>query len=200
MDNQQHQPIYPACPPLPSSNDKITVAQIGSPKSSILVYIFSDVLEELLFNAQKRSAHALLSGSAYIRPDASPDPAQTPATAEKSHILVSAFSDLYPTHDPLDYADYLRRTKNFRNANTASLAPLGVAHLSPAPVPLMLEDLFLQRTYFANPGQITLFINAPHAAPDVYMLDVETSQFFKTGYFVISPKNAPLRFNDPSTC
>ncbi len=108
-------------------------------------------------------------------------------TDAPEYVLVTAFKDIYPAQDALEYAAYLRRQRNFRDENEEQTV-VGTVAVGKDRRKLMLEDLMLQRTYCADEWQIALFVDTLGDPPRAFFLTKEFAQFAETGYFVISAK------------
>lgn len=185
--------------PLVSENG-ICVADYG-PANPIgpTAYFFADVLDELIFHAQKHEARGILLGGAFLLPETAEE---NIANAQKTnsfpigltdpdYLEITAFRDIYPTDNAMDYAGYLRRIRDFK-ASRDKLLVLGQVILSPEPKNPMLEDLMLQRTYFGYPWQMTVFISASHTRPKVFMLNEANEDWYETGFKLVYSEAAPM--------
>lgn len=103
------------------------------------------------------------------------------------YVIITAFKDLYPIQDALDYAMYLRRQRNFRS-ESGDETDVGMVMLSSEPWKIMLEDLMLQRSYCATEWQVALFVDATDAPARAFILTKGLSQLTETGYYLISAK------------
>lgn len=103
------------------------------------------------------------------------------------YVIITAFKDLYPIQDALDYAMYLRRQRNFRS-ESGDETDVGMVMLSSEPWKIMLEDLMLQRSYCATEWQVALFVDATDALARAFILTKGLSQLTETGYYLISAK------------
>ncbi len=103
------------------------------------------------------------------------------------YVIITAFKDLYPIQDALDYAMYLRRQRNFRSESGDEI-DVGMVMLSSEPWKIMLEDLMLQRSYCATEWQVALFVDATDAPARAFILTKGLSQLTETGYYLISAK------------
>mgnify|MGYP006943186280 CR=1 FL=1 len=103
------------------------------------------------------------------------------------YVIITAFKDLYPIQDALDYAMYLRRQRNFRS-ESGDETDVGMVMLSSEPWKIMLEDLMLQRSYCATEWQVALFVDATDAHARAFILTKGLSQLTETGYYLISAK------------
>lgn len=183
----------------PVSGNGICVTPIGMPSRPVHVYLYGDLLEELHYNATLRAARGLLMGNVYTAPaeNTAAEPSEKKTDDKKTdYIVVSSFRDTYPVDQALDYAGYLRRLKNYTN-NGSAQPILGTVFMSPEPIALSLEDLMLQRSYFASPHQIALYIEGSNACPRVFMLD-DDSKFIETGYFIIHTSDTLFSFALPT--
>lgn len=177
---------YPVFRPLPQATAAVAVTPMG-PKNGYhtLVYLYGDVVEELLFNARERDAYGVLTGKyALIRRSADEG-----LQRAQDFIEITAFKDVFPTDEALDYAHYLRRQRNYRN-DSANI-PLGLAVMRRHFTAPSLEDLMVMRSYFDMPNQIALFIDGSGRRGIVYMLDDVDESFAEIGYSVIHLSEAP---------
>lgn len=144
-------------------------------------------------DAQMRPGDAAESGDAAQNgggeKNAKDGAAAAPAnkTDAPDYVLVTAFKDIYPAQDALEYAAYLRRQRNFRDENEEQTI-VGTVAVGKDRRKLMLEDLMLQRTYCADEWQIALFVDTLGDPPRAFFLTKDFAQFAETGYFVISAK------------
>ena len=112
--------------PLVSENG-ICVADYG-PANPIgpTAYFFADVLDELIFHAQKHEARGILLGGAFLLPETAEE---NIANAQKTnsfpigltapdYLEITAFRDIYPTDNAMDYAGYLRRILRHHATNS----------------------------------------------------------------------------------
>ncbi|MBR4986792.1 MAG: hypothetical protein IKY83_13755 [Proteobacteria bacterium] len=182
-----------------ASGDGIRVTEYGTPNPiGPTAYFFADVLEELIFHAQKHDARGILLGSAFLLPETAAQNFLDAKSMNRIPLLdtpdyqeVTAFRDIYPADNALDYAGYLRRIRDFKPPRGQQLI-LGQVILSPAPKQPMLEDLMLQRTYFGMPWQMTVFISASHTRPKVFMLSESGEDWYETGFKLVASDDAPL--------
>lgn len=175
----------------PVSGNGLCVTPIGVPSRPVHVYLYGDLLEELHYNATLRAARGLLMGNFYTAPAET-----TPSEKKTDYIVVSSFQDTYPVAQALDYAGYLRRLKNYTN-NGMEQSILGTVFMSPEPITLYLEDLMLQRSYFALRHQMALYIEGSGVCPRVFMLD-DDAKFIETGYFIIHTPDTLFSFDIPT--
>ncbi len=199
-------------------SDKIQITHLGSVQNPA-VYIFADVLDELVFYANQRSAWGLLTGQGYLLPvdkslstfnnvDKTPSistavnenvdktlpPEAFPTDSDKpDYIEITAFRDIYPSVDALDYASHLRKMRDFRNSDENPV--LGAVCLSQTKSELMLEDLLLQRSYFADPSQILLFVSADRKPPRAFRLDETCDHLLDAGLEIVSAVGTELPFD-----
>ena len=110
---------------------------------------------------------------------------------DPDYLEITAFRDIYPTDNAMDYAGYLRRIRDFKASRDKQLV-LGQVILSPEPKNPMLEDLMLQRTYFGYPWQMTVFISASHTRPKVFMLNEANEDWYETGFKLVYSEAAPM--------
>ncbi|MBQ9394229.1 MAG: hypothetical protein IJU23_01775 [Proteobacteria bacterium] len=204
------------------SSDKIRVIHLG-PAGEGTTYLYGDVLEELSYYAGQKDAYGLLVGHAYKKVDKPlaenaadsktvdnkvlessffaeyppgmivPDVAEVPDFVE-----ISAFKDIYPVDDALEYAARLRRMRDFRNGTEEF--PAGLVRLSKAASELSFEDLMVQRTYFASPGQILLLVSGDRKPPRAFVMDKQHDHFVECGLEIVLPKDAepPFAVDEPS--
>lgn len=198
------------------SNDTIEVLKFGPSREQFAsVYLFDDVLEELVFNAHQRSARGMLLGKLYRYPkvdkacadvdrlkinlddDSAKNKINGFETRKKIskasdkpefYLEIQAFKDIYPTDDALDYGTFLRRARDFR-ANDNEILVLGSVCMTPKQHELVLEDLLFQRTYCANEYQVALFVSADGQDARVFMLDNMVGAFVEVGYHIVCLKN-----------
>ena len=175
----------------PVSGNGLCVTPVGIPSRPVHVYLYGDLLEELHYNATLRVARGLLMGAFYTAPV--DNAADAPSGKKTDYVLVSSFQDTYPVAHALDYAGYLRRLKNYTN-NGSAQPILGTVFMSPEPISLYLEDLMLQRSYFASSHQIALYVEGGSACPRVFMLD-DDAKFIETGYFIIHTPDMLFSFD-----
>ena len=116
-------------------------------------------------------------------------PAEKKLPTCNGYVEITAFRDVFSTSDALDYAGYLRRIRNFRTSDTDEVV-LGAVAMGQGVSELSLEDLMLQRSYFARPYQVALFVDSDQEAPCLYWLD-EDGNFVRTGYFVVTARDNP---------
>ena len=198
------------------SSDKIRIIHIG-PQGEATTYLFGDVLEELSFNAAQKEAFGLLVGQAYKKVDKSlaenaadsnevdkktlessffseyPPGMLVPDVAEiPDFVEVTAFKDIYPVDDALEFAARLRRMRDFRNGTDEF--PVGMVRLTREVTELFLEDLMVQRTYFASPGQIFLLVSGDRRPPRAFVLDKQHDHFVEIGLEIVLPKDAEPPF------
>ena len=179
---------YPQFKTLPQSTDDIKISHYGpNCLYHTRVYLYADVLEELQFNAKERSAIGTLQGSyAIIRRDAG-----SPPSDAQDFIELKAFRDVYPTANALDYANYLRKLRDFKPDESATV--LGPVFMQQQPAPPTLEDLLLMRSYFGSPIQIALYVCGDRTPAHVYILDDVNESFAEIGYFVFHlPDSEPF--------
>ncbi|MCL2326134.1 MAG: hypothetical protein FWC40_06545 [Proteobacteria bacterium] len=143
------------------------------------VFVFSDVLDELVFSAVSRRAAGILTGQWYL----SDKPEDTP----HDFIEVAAFRDIYPVDNSLDYATYLRRNRGLLRSQ-AQERVLGVVHMMPDETPVFLEDIFLQRTYFNLPFHIAMFVFGD-GSPSRCFAMTDEGHMFEIGFYVVSLRN-----------
>lgn len=198
-----------------SASSKLKVTHVG-PEQAYRLYLFSDVLEELTYYASQKNAWGLLSGQFYAlpvdkthsndekmdkpSPESSSDaakvdnqPADLPIPPD--YVEITAFRDIYPCCDALDYASYLRKMRNFRSAEDCpDVGPVCLMQQKREP---MLEDLLLARSYFAAKNQAIFFISADNACPRAFVLDESLDHFEEVGIDIVSPADAGLPF-DPA--
>lgn len=121
------------------------------------------------------------------------DDATNETKKDVDFVEITAFKDIYPVEDALDYGMYLRRQRNFRSPQEKQTV-VGSVVVSIQPWKIAFEDLLLQRTYWSAEWQIALFVDTEDAPPRVFYLTHESAQLAETGYYVISLKDAPLPF------
>ncbi|MBQ8036293.1 MAG: hypothetical protein IJ268_04810 [Proteobacteria bacterium] len=194
--------IFTPKQPIAAENG-IRITEYGKPNPiGPNAYFFADVLEELIFHAQKHEARGILLGNAFLLPETA---AQNLLEAQKTnsfplglnipnYLEVVAFRDIYPTANALDYASYLRRIRDFKTPRGQHLI-LGQVILSPEPRQPVLEDLMLQRTYFCEPWQMTVYISAAHTTPKVFMLNEAGESWYETGFKLVSSDVSPLELS-----
>ena len=203
-----------------TASDKISITHIGADVTSG-VYVFADVLEELVYFAGQKSARGILTGQAYRYPvpedkalpksgeldKALPDLSAAekkvdnrPAgsgedldSGQPEYIEITAFKEVYPSDDAMDYAARLRHLRDFRSSDAYPV--LGLVCLSAERRSLMQEDLLVQRTYLCGPKQILLLVSADRKPPRAYMLDDALECFVETGIEVVSAAGAELPFD-----
>ena len=181
--------------------DSLQILHIG-PDSEKPFFLFADVLEELAFYANDKNAFGLLVGNAFLdaanqnTPSDGNDTSETEkkcAVDEPDFVEITAFKDIYPVNDALDYAGYLRKVRNFRDNETEALC-LGAVCLTPQSADLTLECLYLMRTYFDLPIQILLMVSADRKPPRAYQLNKKLD-LIEIGLNVVTLKNESLPFD-----
>ena len=198
------------------SNDEIEVLSFGPKRElSTSIYLYFDVLEELVFNAKERSARGMLLGKLYRYPKVDKTSASVAKEAinldlqwggdlkakrgtqlipsrsmvcPNQYIEITAFKDIYPTEDALEYGTYLRRQRDFRNSD--EILVVGSVCMTPRLHDLVLEDLLFQRTYFAQAYQVALFVSADGENARIFMLDEMTKSFVEVGYQLVCLKES----------
>lgn len=131
--------------------------------SDAVVYLFGDVREELVFAASKldenKMSFGLLCGGLF-EDDVSDANNSSNVKSKQSveYIEISAFRDIFPVSESLDYAVFLRRDKSLLNTTDYGCVT-GMVCLTRNRHVLTLEDVFLMRTYFNLPWQVFLLIS-----------------------------------------
>jgi hypothetical protein len=195
-----------------TSHDNIEVLTCGPKREGeASIYLFSDVLEELVFNAHQRSARGMLLGRIYAYPKLDKVSAgvdkkdlESKVWGESSEVKkgnlekgqkkpqmymeIAAFKDIYPTEDALDYGMYLRRHRDFRT-DDGEILVLGSVCMTPKLHELTLEDLLFQRTYCAEAYQIALFVSADGRDARIFVLDEMLHAFVEVGYRLVCSKS-----------
>ena len=183
------------------NTESLQILHVG-PHSELPFYLFSDVLDELVFYANDKNAFGLLVGNAFLdnakREVTSGvtealDPTKTFDVDVPDFVEITAFKDIYPVKDALDYAGYLRKMRNFRDNETETLC-LGAVCLTPKSTDLTLECLYLMRTYFDLPIQILLFVSADRKPPRAYQLN-KKMDMVEIGLEIVTLKNEALSFD-----
>ncbi|MBO4351055.1 MAG: hypothetical protein J6A01_08950 [Proteobacteria bacterium] len=181
--------------------ESLQILHIG-PSSEMPFYLFADVLDELVFYANDKNAFGLLVGNAFLDADRKieasgenlpPEKTKTFDTDVPDFVEITAFKDVYPVKDALDYAGYLRKMRNFRDTETDGLC-LGAVCLMPQSADLTLECLYLMRTYFDLPNQILLFVSADRKPPRAYQLNKKLDMV-EVGLDIVTLKNETLPFD-----
>ena len=152
--------------PVLSSHDAISVQHLGAQCGEPVFYLYGDVLEELRFHASQRSGFGLLCGCGYLYP-VDKQPANAQDNDAPDYVEISAFRDIYPVDDALDYAGYLRRIREFRNVQGDVF---GFVCLTPEPRTMTYEDLLLFRTYFDAPENLFVMVAGNGAPPTFWGL------------------------------
>lgn len=188
----------------PVEGKALQILHVG-PDCGMPVFLYADVIEELLFYAKTKDAFGLLMGSGCLdktKESASGDAEPDKASAGDSpyadadvpdFIEITAFKDIYPVGDALDYADHLRKMRNFRDTESETLC-LGAVCLTREKVDLSLECLFLLRSYFDLPTQILLFVSTDRAVPRAYQLNRQL-ELVEIGIDIVALKDSPLPFD-----
>lgn len=131
--------------------------------SEAVVYLFGDVREELVFSASKlgenKMSFGLLCGGLF-EDDVLDENDSSNVKSKQSveYIEISAFRDIFPVRESLDYAAFLRRDKSLLNTTDYGCVT-GIVCLTQNRHVLTLEDVFLMRTYFNLPWQVFLLIS-----------------------------------------
>ena len=172
----------------PVTTDKILVTHIG-PEQPRRIYLFADVLEELVYHASQRNAHGMLTGRRYL-PQEEPEP----GSEVFPYIEITAFNEIYPAEDAIEYAHHLRKMRDFRDTNADEII-LGTVSMAAEMPEVMLEDLLVQRTYFADADQILLFVSADKKPPKAFRLDPDTDILTENGLDIVGLKESPLPFD-----
>ena len=177
----------------PQSTAEISVKKYGPDKQfTTRVYLYGDVLEELQYCAKEKNAYGMLTGGYSIIPIEK----RTNVPGEPlDFIEVTAFKDICPGNNALDYAGYLRKQRDFRPPVDGTLI-LGVAILQNVYAEPTLEDLLLMRSYFADQIQIALYITADRKRPRVYALGDTYESFAEIGYSVVQLAEEPPMFDE----
>ena len=177
-------------PPQPS--DEISVIKYGPDKQfTTQVYLYGDMLEELQYFAKEKNAYGMLTGGYAIIPI---EKRNNNPGEPLDFIEVSAFKDIYPGNNALDYAGYLRKQRDFRTPVNGTTI-LGVAILQNTYAEPTLEDLILMRSYFADQIQIALYITENRDQPRVYVLGDSFESFAEIGYWLVKLADEKLPFN-----
>ncbi len=152
------------------------------------VYLFGDIVEELTFAAHKmkedQASFGILCGGLFE--DESPDTEKTEEKNRKAgeeYIEISAFRDIFPVRESLDYAAFLRRDKSLLNTTDYGCVT-GIVRLTAKHQALMLEDVFLMRTYFNLPWQVMVLVSG-EGKVSCYRMD-EDGMMVKTGFYIVS--------------
>ena len=187
----------------PQPSPGITVTHRGPDDAFAPVFLYADVLEELAFHASRRRAFGLLSGCGYLYPLAPPTPdkdSATPADASSDpdipdYVEVTAFRDIFPCEDALDYAGYLRRIHEFRDVRGDVV---GVVCLVPEPRHFVYEDLLMFRTYFADPWKIFLMVFGNGTAPAAFRMAGNEVVPVQVGYNLIGAEEDEPTNDEPT--
>ncbi len=179
-------PIQKKSPP--ATTDEILVTHLG-PEQPRRIYLFADVLEELIYHASQRKAHGMLTGHRYL-----PQDTPEPGSEVFPYIEITAFKEIYPAEDAIEYAHHLRKMRDFRDADDGEII-LGTVSMAAEMPELMLEDLLVQRTYFADADQVLLFVSADKKPPKVFRLDPDTDMLTEAGLEIVGLKESPLPFD-----
>jgi len=161
--------------------DQLLVSHHGvAHQGRVDIFIFQDVVDELLFAAQKMDSAGILCGSWCIceQPKHDDEP--------REYIEIASYRDVYPMKNGLQYAAMLRRSLGVTNS-TEMGSVLGLALLSAATRPVSFEDVLLMRTYFNLTYQVCFMVDADKSALSCYYL-TESGQFEETGFYIVSLK------------
>ena len=187
----------------PCDEKSLQIIHVGT-HDGMTVFLYADVLEELIFYAKDKDAFGLLMGNAYLdnaflsekkadNSDSVPPEKETDCEVDiPDFVEITAFKDVYPVSDALDYADHLRKMRNFRDTESESLC-LGAVCLTSKAVDITLECLYLLRTYFDVPSQVLLFVSADGTKPRAYQLG-KNMALIEIGLEIVCIRGEPLPF------
>lgn len=168
------------------------------------IYLFGDMVEELTFSAHKmkddQTSFGLLCGGLFEDEASEAEKEDHHRRVGTEYIEISAFRDIFPVHESLDYAAFLRRDKSLLNTTDYGCVT-GIVRLTARPRDLVLEDVFLMRTYFNLPWQVMVLIDGDGKVV-CYRMD-EDGMMVKAGFYIVSlpPEDvnkACLESNHPS--
>lgn len=172
---------------MPEGEEKLSLGGLDQ-TAEAEIYLFHDVLEELIFAAHalknKNDAFGLLCGGLFE--DAVGEEAHGGDKKQKKaleYVEISAFREIFPVRESLDYAAFLRRDKSLLHTTDYGRVT-GIVCLSDAQHCLSLEDVFLMRTYFNLPWQVMLFISGDGTAA-CYRMN-EEGMMYRTGFYIVS--------------
>ena len=175
----------------PTSSDEIEVRHFGPGNSfASLVFLYADMLEELQFNANEANSYGMLLGSYSVIP---PEVRKNEPGEALDFIEVTAFKDVFPSANALDYAGYLRKQRDFR-APTDGTTILGLVVLQKTFKTPSLEELMVMRSYFADQIQIALYITGECDQPRVYVIGDKLESFAEIGYSLVKLASDALPF------
>ncbi len=162
-------------------NDQIVVNLHGTGNNRrVEVYIFQDVVDELLFTAQKLESAGILCGSWCVCEQTRSD------DEPKEFVEITSYRDVYPIKNSLQYAAMLRRSLSVTDSTDFGNV-LGVVLLSTSTRSVKLEDVLLMRTYFNLTYQVCFLVDAEKSSLRCYYL-TESGQFEETGFYIVSLK------------
>ena len=180
----------------PRSVDGLSVKTFSCPNSqfSTQVFLYADVLEEMIFGVRERDTYGMLVGTYSILPiekrgNKPGDPLD--------FIEVTAFKDVYPCGGALEYAEYLRKRRNFRTPDGVNPV-MGLLVAKKEGIRPTMEDLMLMRSYFADQMQIVLYVSDTGVIPKVYVLGDMYESFVEIGYSVVHEVGVALPFGEES--
>ena len=176
----------------PASSDDIEVVHFG-PESHFtsLVFLYADMLEELQFNAKEQNSYGMLVGSYSVIPI---EMRKNEPGEPLDYIEVTAFKDVWPSANALDYAGYLRKQRDFRPP-TDGTTILGLVVLQKEFREPSLEELMVMRSYFADQIQIALYITGERDQPRVFVIGDTLESFAETGFSLVKLASDALPFN-----
>ena len=141
------------------------------------VYMFEDVLNELIFCAKQERSIALLTGEFFSDPS-DYDP--------KFYIEISGYRNLFPCTSAMDYAMYLKNNMSILSEQRRRSRILGVCHLLPERCELTLEDVVLQRTFFPAPFTVAFRVASDETSPQCLEIDGE-GDMYEIGFTILRP-------------
>ena len=175
----------------PASSDDIEVIHFG-PDSHFtsLVFLYADVLEELQFNAKDQNSYGMLLGTYSIIPI---EVRKNEPGEALDFIEITAFKDIWPSENALDYAGYLRKQRDFRPPSDGTTI-LGLVVLQKTFKEPSLEELMVMRSYFADQIQIALYITGECDQPRVYVIGDTLESFAEIGFSLVKLASEALPF------
>ena len=161
------------------SSEDICVTHHGDPSHGVDVFLFQDVVDELLRTAQKANCYGLLCGNWCLCENLEDSP--------REFIEITSYRDAYPMRTGFDYVALLRRNLNLTDITDAGTV-LGLVMLRPTLRETTLEEVFLMRTYFNQTFHVGFVISAEDASVKCYRLS-ENGQLVEIGYNIVSLKS-----------
>ncbi|MFA5625735.1 MAG: hypothetical protein WC966_11890 [Bradymonadales bacterium] len=162
----------------PKESERLSVRAWGDISDDVChVYLYSDVLEELVFAAQRGIAQScLLTGLWYI------DEAQ-----RHEFVEIDGFRELIPVEDSVEFSHYLRKNRALLRSDDQERVT-GACHIRPHSKGLLsAADALCHRSFFNYSYQISFILDAQNDRCCTYLIDSQ-ERLRDCALFVLSPK------------